>query len=51
MTLEEYNFIIDNKLFEACTEEEKEQVFAIAFGAEFMAQDDEDKGNLQEVKQ
>lgn len=51
MTLEEYNFIIDNKLIEACTEEEKEQVFAIAFGGEFMAQDDEEKGNLQELKQ
>ena len=51
MTLEEYNFIIDNKLIDACTEEEKQQVFAIAFGGEFMAQDDEQKGNLQEIKQ
>lgn len=51
MTLEEYNYIIDNKLLGACTEEEIQQVYAIAFGDEFMEQDDNDKGKIQELEQ
>lgn len=51
MTLEEYNYIVDNKLLGACTEEELEQVYLIAFEYDFMSQDDDDKGNLQELEE
>jgi len=51
MTLEEYNYIIDNKLLGACTAEEIQQVYAIAFGDDYMSQDDDDKGNIQEIEE
>ena len=49
---EQLMYILDNKLIDSCTEDEKRQVFNFAFGEEFMEQSDETKGTLQtyEVK-
>ena len=39
-------FILKNNLIDTCTEEEKKQVFNLAFGEEFMKS--EDKGRVKE---
>ena len=38
LSKERMEYIIDNKLIERCTEDEKKQVFKFAFGEEFMEQ-------------
>jgi len=44
---EQLMYILDNKLIDSCTEDEKQQVFNFAFGEEFMNQLDDTKGTLQ----
>ena len=44
---EQLMYILDNKLIDSCTDDEKRQVFNFAFGEEFMDQSDETKGTLQ----
>ena len=47
LSKERMEYIIDNKLIEKCTEDEKKQVFNFAFGKEFMEQPDDMKGTLK----